>query len=343
MNRQDSHTSLFRLVRRAAVPRRPRLFAPVLGFVLLILSGCHAPGPVREPVPFESEPWKFGPAQGRKLTTEHYAIYTTMRDQMLLDALPDFVEAAYENYRQLLPPAHEPTQRMKVYLFVSRGHWVAFTRKYTGSRAKAFLRVRNGGYSERGVSVIEYVAHQITFPIFAHEGFHQYLYHHVNTRIPAWLNEGLAVCCEGQRWGNYKGEYGVKEFDPWYNPSRRNVLAQALISNHLHSLRKLLETHPGEVIEGSSKSINTYYAQVWALILFLREGADGKYAADFERMLDKLDEVELEQYARAAHIWSEQETFNFGEALFRNFITEDLKTFEREYFAFMRARFLGQR
>ena len=311
----------------------------VVGLALLVLVGCATPERKRPEVSCEVAPWHFGQTEGFRLVTDHYVIYTTLQDRVLVDALPGFTEAAYENYTRLVKPTHVPDERMPVYLFASRGQWAAFTKKFTGSRAPVYLQVRNGGYSERGVSAIQYVTHSVTFPLFAHEGWHQYLYHHVNTRIPAWLNEGLAVSCEGQRWGSF----GVKEFDAGYNPSRANVLAQALLSNRLHSLRTLLETHPGKIIEGSSRSVSVYYAQVWALMLFLQEGADGKYAEGFRRLLDKLGEVDIEQYARAVHIWSERESFNFGEALFRNFISEDVETVENEYFAFMRERFLENR
>jgi hypothetical protein len=257
----------------------------------------------------------------------------------LRGALPDFVEGAYANYTQLVTPARVPAERMRVYLFASRGQWVAFTKRFTGPRAKVFLKVQNGGYSERGVSVIQYVSHSITFPLFAHEGWHQYLYHCADTRVPAWLNEGLAVYCEGQRWN----ETSVTKWDPWFNPMRENALSKALLADRLHSLRMLLETHAGKVLQGSSEQVGTYYAQVWALILFLQEGEDGKYAAKFQRLLKQVGVADLEQHARAAYIWSERETYNFGEALFRNFISDDLGTVEREYQAFMRARFLARR
>lgn len=308
---------------------------PLIGGVTLVgLAGCTQSKP-REPVAFEREDWRFARRTGQKLTTEHYAIHTTLADNVLVDALPDFVEAAYAHYTSLVPPQRPPAGPMPVYLFVSRPEWEAFTRRFTGSRAPLFLKVRNGGYSERGTSVIEYVTHDVTFPLFAHEGFHQYLHHCVNTRIPAWLNEGLAVYCEGQRWGNV----GLQSFDPWFNPTRRNALNEALASNRLYSLRQLLETHPGQVIDGNTQGVSTYYAQVWALVLFLQEGADGKYAPAFRRLLDQLGSVDVEQFARASHIWSERASFNFGEALFQTFISEDLDTVQSEYLAFVRARF----
>ena len=323
---------------RFASTRRAGRALPAAVLLLGLLAGCVA-DQRRNQVQFETEPWKFSNADGTKITTEHYEIFTTLKDKVLIEALPGFVEGSFQQYEKLVPPVREPEERMKVYLFVSRGQWIAFTKRFTGARARVFLQIRNGGYSEQGVSVIQYVAHQITFPLFAHEGWHQYLYSHVNATVTAWLNEGLAVLCEGQRWSTY----GLKEFDAWYNPARRNDLADALISNRLYPLRKLLQTHAGEVIEGSSRSVATYYAQLWALMLFLRDGEKGKYAADFQHLLAALGRPELDQQVRAGHIWSERDTFSPGEALFRAYISEDLDTVEREYDAFMRARVLGAR
>jgi len=292
---------------------------------------------MRTLVSYEREPWTFARSSASKLTTRHYEIYTTMRDEVLVGALPGFVEAAYEHYTQLLPPSRPPAEKMKVFLFASRGEWEAFTRRFAGPRAAVLLKVRNGGYSEGGVSVIEYVRHEITFPLFAHEGFHQYVHHCVNGRLPAWLNEGLAVYCEGQRWG----QDGLRCFDPWYNPLRRNDLATAVLAGRLHRLSRLLQTNAGEMIEGSSQSVATYYAQLWALVLFLQHGAKGKYATDFQRLLRSLADGDVERHARAVHIWSARPTFSFGEDLFRAYISEDLESVEREYVAFIREKFLN--
>ncbi len=314
-----------------------RLVIPAM--LLVLLGACQSAEPIRTDVAFETAPWQFGRTTGTRIETEHYEIFTTLEDRVLIEALPGFVEGCYQHYRSLVPPVRQPAARMQVYLFATRGQWEAFTRQFTGPRAATFLRVRNGGYSEQGVSVIEYVAHQVTFPLFAHEGFHQYLHHHVSSEVPAWLNEGLAVECEGQRWGLK----GLKEFDPWYNPARRNALSAALISDRLHSLPKLLRTHAGRVIDGSSQSVATYYAQLWALVLFLREGEGGRYRPGFERLLSELGQPGIEQritvdpeVVRAGPGW-------LGEALFRHYISDDLPRVEAEYVAFMRARFLGAR
>jgi hypothetical protein len=137
----------------------------------------------------------------------------------------------------------------------------------------------------------------------------------------------------------------IERFDPWANPVRRNMLAEALLGERTFSLSELLQTHAGRVVRRGNRATGTYYAQAWALVLFLQEGPEGKggpYSAGFQRMLGQLEAGDLEQHARAAHIWSEQAVYNRGEALFRSFITEDLETFEREYVTFMRQKVLGE-
>ena len=317
---------------------RPLRTALVMCLVLVPLAGCNRTWRRAEPapIPYELEPWSYGDADGQKLTTPHYEVYTTVTDPVLVKEFPELIERAYQRYQELVPSERGPGERMKVYLFATRGQWAAFTKRFTGPRAATFLKIRNGGYSERGVSVIQYVAHQTTFPLLAHEGFHQYLHHCVNPAVPAWLNEGLAVACEGQRWTGR----GLKEFDAWYNPVRRNQLGEAMLRNKLFPFRELLATHAGKVVAETSTVVRTYYAQVWSLVLFLREGADGKYAENLSELCAALSSPDLDRLLRSESVWADQEVSR-GEALFRRFISDDLETFEKEYNEFMRERILS--
>ena len=305
---------------------------------LSLLCGCQWGQPEVEPISYELEQWKYGRWAGCKLTTDHYVIYTTVTDSLLIETFPELVERSYENYQKLVSSAHAPTERMRVYLFELRGQWAHMTKRLTGPRAEVFMKIRNGGFSHEGVSNIQYVSHAVTFPLLAHEGFHQYLHHCVHPAIPAWLNEGLAVVSEGQRWAGVQ----LKTFDPWYNPNRINRLADAVSRDRLYSLKEILGTHAGKVVHETSTKVGTYYAQVWALMLFLWEGENGKYAERFERLRQALSSPDLEQRMRAEEIWSQQGTVSRGEALFRSFITDDLKTFEREYVTFLRKRLLNE-
>lgn len=312
-------------------------------WVALLIGGCAArpaPGPVVADVAYEREDWKYQQSVGAAIRSEHYELYTTLREPVLQQSLPQVLESAYNYYRELVPAAQPPAEPMKVYLFATRGEWEHFTRRLAGPRAATLLKVRGGGYSERGVSVIEYVAHEITFPVMLHEGFHQYLYHCVHPNIPAWLNEGLAVYCEGHRAGGH----GVSGFDPWYNPTRRNALAELLVRDReLFSLEELLRINAGHVVGGTRRRIDAYYAQVWALMLFLREGEDGRYAPGFARLLAALGRDDIEPFARAAHATSSRPEYNFGQSLFSAFISDDYETVDREFRRFMRRTVLGEK
>jgi len=315
--------------------RLPRLaLLASLAVFPVLLTGCAATRDLPPPAAYQSEPWKFGRHSGSKLITTHYEIYTTLTDPQQIEMIPDLVERAYEFYQQLVPPIHEPSERMTVYLLATRNQWATATAHLTGARAEIFLRVRNGGFSDGGVSVIQYVEPSVTGPLLAHEGFHQYLHCCVGPAVPAWLNEGLAVVCEGQRWTATR----LREFDPYFNLTRQSRLAEAVNRDRLFPLEELLRTHAGNVVQGTSTQVGTYYAQLWALMLFLKEGENGKYAAGFERLRRDLATPAAAQRLRAEQIWAEDGQITPGEALFRSYICDDLPTFEREYMAYLQSR-----
>jgi hypothetical protein len=283
-------------------------------------------------VPYETEDWEYGPTKGRRILSEHYDIYTTVRDERLAAALPQVMENAYRYYQRLTPTVEPPKERMKVLLFAARPEFDHFTRGIAGVQADLLVKIRSGGYSLEGVTAAQYVSHAITFPIMTHEGFHQYLHHCVNPRVPAWLNEGLAVMCEGQRWG----PSGLVRFDPWFNPFRRNRLGEAIQRKKTIPLTELLRINAGHVIETPGLKIDAYYGQVWALLLFLSEGEEGKYAAGLQNLLAALGRDDLEEYARSAHVTGGSDEYSYGEGLFRAFISTDLETVAEEYDRFLR-------
>lgn len=309
------------------------------GMGILLLAGCAAQGPAPTPIAYDIQPWEFAGREGHKLLTEHYEVLTTTNDARLLETFPELLERSYEQYHSWVSAREEAPARMRVYLFNTRGEWVAFTRRFTGEHADIYLKIHNGGYSLRGVSVIQYVSHPVTFPLLAHEGFHQYLDQCVNPNVPAWINEGLAVVSECQRWTGG----GLQEFDPWYNPSRRNHLGEALLRERLMPLQRLLDTHAGEVVLETSDVVRTYYAQVWGLMLFLWYGENGKYAADFERLCDDLSKPGLDRRLRAEAMFTEGGELSRGAALFRAYIGEDISELDRQYQKFLRERILSAR
>lgn len=273
------------------------------------------------PLPIvEQTDWQYGQSAGRRILTPHYELYTTVTDANLLAALPRALESAFASYQSLQPDAAAPTRRMPVFLFLRREEWEHFTKAFAGPRAALLLKIRAGGYMERGVTVVEYLSHQTTFPILAHEGLHQYLHHTLNRTAPAWLNEGLATQFEGQRFSRQ----GAIEFDARLNPLRRNALAEALVRDELLPLPELLTINAGHVVGGATRRIATYYAQLWGLLLYLREGAEGRHLDGMHAALAALRRGESQG----------------GAALFRAHIADDLEAFDAEFRAFLRTELL---
>ncbi|MCK4659655.1 MAG: DUF1570 domain-containing protein [Phycisphaerae bacterium] len=309
-------------------------YRPIVGIaaVAIVLTlGCQ-PAP---PVPrfqLTQEEWSYNNAVGQLLTTDHFEIYTTIADQELRAVLPLFLESAYQLYTSLLPPITSDNPRMQTYLFNSRFQWDRFVRDTFPRRYRIYARIQHGGFAEGRMCVVYYLRRAYTLSIIAHEGMHQYFGSHFKTRIPAWLNEGLATYCEG-----FDFRDGAPVFLPRLNTFRLNPLRRTLTSDALIPLPKLLATHAGEVVgEGHSGLTSAYYAQVWALTVFLRHGQGGRYAPGFARMLEDIRNGSLHTKARAARLASGQPgQMSLGEAVFRAYITHDLETVEQHYRDYM--------
>jgi hypothetical protein len=276
--------------------------------------------------------WTYQNVPGQQLTTDHFEIYTTLTDTDLRDALPLFLESAYQVYTGLLPPVKADNPPMQTYVFDTRGQWDLFVRQTFPKRYSTYARIQNGGFAEGRLCVVYYLQRAYTLSIVAHEGLHQYFGSHFDIQIPPWLNEGLATYCEGFDFRN-----GAPVFLPQQNTFRLNPLRQTLTTNAIMPLRQLLSTNAGEVIsEGLSGLTTAYYAQAWALIVFLRHGQHGKYAGGFAQMLEDVRNGSLHTKARAARLASgDPSKVSMGEAVFRAYITHDLDTFENEYHKYM--------
>ena len=71
---------------------------------------------------------EYGP--GLKLTTEHYEVYTTLLEPLMLSQVPGFMESAYRGYNGQLPESVETRRRFTIYLFAEREQWERFTRAF---------------------------------------------------------------------------------------------------------------------------------------------------------------------------------------------------------------------
>ena len=275
-------------------------------------------------LPENAEPWTFETTEGRIIETEHYRVYTTVDDPLLLEKLPTMLENAYEHYSAFLPSDKVDEELLEIYLFGRRSEWEAYTRQNMGAAADSYLKIRAGGYSYEGICVLYLLNRYSTFGVLAHEGFHQFANSRLAHRIPAWMEEGLACNFEAHFW-----KAGEPVFAPDLNEFRLKALQQAIRHNSLFPLQEILGMHAGHAVALPAERTATFYAQAWALTRFLQEGETGKYRRDFRQMLnDAADGENLYSQTRALDI-------------FEGYFKDDLDTINQNFNLY--ARFLAAR
>jgi hypothetical protein len=254
---------------------------------------------------YTTESWFFGDTPGRLLTTTSYRILTTDDAPLVSDRLPAFMESALAAYRSLFAPLPAPPRQLDVYLMGTRPQWELLTRQTAGPRADIYLRIQRGGYAESARAVLYNIGPRDTFAIAGHEGWHQYTQATFREALPIWLEEGIAVSMEGFRWD----ETSSPSFLAWSNLERYDRLRELTAAGRLSPLDELLNQRPQDLLQGSGLATLDYYAQIWALTLFLREGAGGSHRAALEsmvrdacagRLADRLADVSSSREARAA-------------------------------------------
>ncbi|HPD30919.1 MAG TPA: hypothetical protein PLL20_13050 [Phycisphaerae bacterium] len=302
---------------------------------LSLVWGCsHSAG--HKPIEFSQNEWVSPSGNvGVQIVTEHYDLRVTSRDVLLQQYLPRFMETAFEAYSSTIQPSHENTDRMVIYLFGTRDEWAAFTRVAYPAQAEVYLHLQAGGYTDQpsATAVTHDLGRDRCLSLLAHEGFHQYVARHLKRALPAWLNEGLAC-----QWEGFKLVEGRPVFSPKQNFLRRNSLRAALTGKDTFiPLPKLLAMDAGEAVVHTGQVVQSYYAQVWALVLFLQHGANGEHAKAFRELLadagtDRLDAA-VSAYRAAT---PDAASLSNGEIIFRHYITDDLESCGNDYFKFAR-------
>ena len=310
----------------------------VAAVALALMGGCATSALTFETPGFQltTSEWKFRGRAGSCLATDHFQIYTTVSDVELREYLPGFLETAYQLYASLLPaPDGSPRAgtRLQTYVLDNRNEWERFVKERFGERYPIYRKISSGGFTEGRTSVVYNIGRAATLSVIAHEGWHQYVGSQAAVPIPAWLNEGLATYCESVEFRKDK-----PYFVPQRNTFRLDNLRNALVTGTAMPLRQLLSTNAGEVIDGRPVAATAaYYAQAWALTVYLRHGAHGRYADRFGTMAADLRNGSMRIKAQAARVASPHPSqTSYGEAVFFAYITEDLDAFENELNAYLK-------
>jgi hypothetical protein len=250
-----------------------------------------SPGAARGmlPVELDASPvvarreWRWNAVEGLEVDTRHWRIRTSVRNTGLLASLPGFYEAALRNYRNGLVSLPAPPRPLESCVFGNRDEWELFTEHRLGSDAGPYLRMGRGGFTSGGEAVLYDIGSRDTLTIAAHEGWHQYSQTTLRNALPVWLEEGIACYMEGFRMAPGAKE---PEFLAWRNTERYAELRSTVRGRGPYPLRDVLEGSPQSFLERSRDAQLAYYAHVWALVHFLRDGEGGRYRAGLELLLD---------------------------------------------------------
>lgn len=294
-----------------------------------------------EPAVRGVEPWENPYGEGLVISTRNYRIYTTHLEPLMLRQIPAFVESAFRAYQSQLPrPLNHPDPFI-VYLFGTREQWESFTRDTAGSDAEVYLKIQAGAYVANGICVAYDIGRRQTFSILGHEGWHQFNQRLFVYRLPSWLDEGIATLFETCRY-----EQGRFIFNPASNLMRLGSLKQTLQEGRLIPLDQLLLLNPGQVLagyNGDPNGVTAFYAQVYALVRFLREEGYGIRLRGYHAMLLgaahgdwPLDGALLTAAADRRVSLTVGWNMRVSRELFAHYYDEDLKTLNDDYAAFCR-------
>lgn len=231
-----------------------------------------------------TEPWTFAGRDGSIIRTQHYRVFTTSDRTIIRRVLPGFLEASLVQYRTSLGDLPPPPVKLDTYLMDTRPEWASLTRALMQDRADVYLRIERGGFAAQGRGVYRDLgALTDTLNLAAHEGWHQYTQLTFKSRLPVYLEEGIATFMEGFRFDPARPDAPI--FMPWANTERYDQLRRAVSAGRLLSLETLMSTPPQDLIATDQELALTWYAQVWALVHFLHEGESGLYTSALHAIL----------------------------------------------------------
>jgi hypothetical protein len=285
------------------------------------------------------EVWENDYGPGLKITTEHYEVFTTLLEPLMLSELPGFVESAYRGYNNQLFQPVKTTTKFNIYLFAERKQWEDFTKKFAGPQTPLYCKIKAGAYYLNGSCVVYNIGRERTFSVLGHEGWHQFNSRHFAFRLPSWLDEGCAMLFEASRY-----DRGLFYFEPGSNLNRLAELKKTLMTNKMIPLKQLVGMNPGEALmESQDVTTVAFYSQCYALVRFLREDNYGKRLVNYYKLMmdglkgnwpldEKGKRIAADRNIPMTVWWNRA----IGTELFKYYISPDFEQIEREYVTFCR-------
>lgn len=302
--------------------------AAIAGF-LLIIAGCasgnrsHGPATL---APYRSDPWDARYPGTQALTSAHYRIFTDLQDPQLVGQLVQVMEGAHQQYQSLCPSVPLSVAPMRCYIFSRREEWAAFTTRHAGKDSAVYLRINRGAYAIDDWFVAFWLGDRGTFGVAAHEGWHQFVSRHFAARMPPALEEGIGCMFENIHWaGN-----GLPRWDLEDNATRSATLGDAIASGSFLTMADLLRLHAGDVINSPHERIASFYAQGWAMALFLLS-PDSRYRPAMDRYFEDLANGKVYRPANLAHLKLNEWHPSMGQPQLEHYLGRDLVQIENDY------------
>lgn len=313
--------------------------------VAAAMAGCDKPQtlPSRSMMTsVEKSSWPTPFGTGTLYSTANYHIYSTVTRPALMAVAPGFMEAAHDYYRALtgldaLPyeDAAPQDKRAPIYLVATRPQWAHLTSQLVHQNLQVYLSIDAGGFCYRDTCVFWDVGGLETLRLAAHEGLHQFFGRH-HAHLPIWLEEGMCVSAEG-----FDLRGGEVVFQPERNLLRMSTLRTALVRHRWIGIEQLVSMDGGDAVQNPRPGAAVeYYAQLWALTLYLQSrpethAAIGKIIADCAA--GKVAPLELTPQDRDAV--TRDPTGRMpgklrARQIFRKYISEDFEAFDKGYQAY---------
>jgi hypothetical protein len=279
----------------------------------------------------------YGP--GLIIETNHYEVYTTMLEPLMLKQIPSFVEALWQEYQNQLPqPITAGGSKFKLYLFKERTEWDSFSQTFTGDQWPVYQKIKKGAYYLKDSCVAYNIGRTRTFSVIGHEGWHQFCNKYFKYRLPSWLDEGIAQLFEQSTLEN-----GRFIFQASKNYQRLGALKLSMQSGKVIPLKDLISLNPGQVVfnEQADAATQAFYAESYALVRFLREDNYGKWLGSYHQMMlgamngtwpisDEEAKIASDRNIPLTVQWNSY----IAQKLFSIYIGQDLKKIEPEFMTY---------
>lgn len=313
--------------------------------VAVAMAGCDKPQTLASrstAAAVERSSWQTPFGAGTLYTTAHYHIYSTVTRPALMAVAPGFMEAAHDYYSTLtgldsLPhqDAASADNHAPIYLVATRRQWANLTSQLVKQNLDVYLCIDAGGFCYHDTCVFWDVGGLETLRLAAHEGLHQYFGRH-NAHLPIWLEEGLCVSAEG-----FDLQGGEVVFQPERNLIRSSTLRTALLRHQWIGIEELVSMDGGDAVQNPRPGAAVeYYAQLWALTLYLQSRPETHAAvrriiadcAAGKVPLQELTPQDRDAVTRDATHRTPGKLL--AKYIFRKYVSEDFEAFDKGYQAY---------